>query len=290
MRPPIAEYSPSVFSRTTQKSMSPGLRSASGDGTPGISRTGRRLTYWSNSRRNRMQRAPQRDVVRHLGGPADRAEEDRVVLADLVLPVLRHHAAVLFVVVAGGEIEVVAAQLEAEFLGRRLQHAHALRHDLLADAVARDDGDAMDAVGGPWASLSCGSSGRSSREAGRAKSALRQRRRQSWERPASCIAALRFVGLRFAQRSPSVAAQWQGACSSCQRKRRLEPGPHDDCRGAHGAPAGVRRTDHVRHRSLTPSAERRTSRLPCVRASTKAAAATRRFSFSRIAKQSVRSS
>ena len=54
MRPPIDEYSPSVFSRTTQKSMSPGLRLASGDGTPGISRTGRRLTYWSNSRRNRI--------------------------------------------------------------------------------------------------------------------------------------------------------------------------------------------------------------------------------------------
>ena len=52
MRPPMAEYSPSVFSRTTQKSMSPALRLASGVGTPGMSRTGRRLTYWSNSRRN----------------------------------------------------------------------------------------------------------------------------------------------------------------------------------------------------------------------------------------------
>jgi len=52
IRPPIAEYSPSVFSRTTQKSMSPGFLLASGDGTPGIRRTGRRLTYWSNSRRN----------------------------------------------------------------------------------------------------------------------------------------------------------------------------------------------------------------------------------------------
>jgi len=31
--------------------VSPGLRPASVDGTPGISRTGRRLTYWSNSRR-----------------------------------------------------------------------------------------------------------------------------------------------------------------------------------------------------------------------------------------------
>ena len=50
----MAEYSPSVFSRTTQKSMSPGLRLASGQGTPGISRTGRRLMYWSNSRRNRI--------------------------------------------------------------------------------------------------------------------------------------------------------------------------------------------------------------------------------------------
>ncbi len=52
MRPPVLEYSPSVFSRTTKKSMSPGLRLASGQATPGISRTGRRLTYWSNSRRN----------------------------------------------------------------------------------------------------------------------------------------------------------------------------------------------------------------------------------------------
>src|SRR5438270_490554 len=52
IRPPTEEYSPSVFSRTTQKSMSPGLRLASGDGTPGINRTGRRLTYWSNSLRN----------------------------------------------------------------------------------------------------------------------------------------------------------------------------------------------------------------------------------------------
>ena len=45
IRPPTDEYSPSVFSRTTRKSISPGRRPASGHGTPGISRTGRRLTY-----------------------------------------------------------------------------------------------------------------------------------------------------------------------------------------------------------------------------------------------------
>ena len=98
------------------------------------------------------QRSPQRDVIRHLGRPADRAEEDRVVPADLVLPVLRHHAAVLGVIVAGGEIEPVLPQLEAEPLGGRLEHAHAFGHDLLADAVAGDDGDAINAIGGHGAS------------------------------------------------------------------------------------------------------------------------------------------
>src|SRR5918993_4156420 len=57
MRPPIDEYSPSVFSRTTTKSIAPGghgipLRSTSGDRIPGINLHGRKLTYWSNSRLN----------------------------------------------------------------------------------------------------------------------------------------------------------------------------------------------------------------------------------------------
>ena len=69
-------------------------------------------------------------------------------LADLLLPVLRHHALMLFVIIVGGEIEIVVAQFEAEFLGRGFEHPHALRHRLLADAVARNDGDAIDAVGG----------------------------------------------------------------------------------------------------------------------------------------------
>ena len=43
--PPIEEYSPSVFSRTIIISMSPGFLLASGRGTPGMARAGRRLTY-----------------------------------------------------------------------------------------------------------------------------------------------------------------------------------------------------------------------------------------------------
>lgn len=51
MRPPISEYSPSVFSRTIHMSM-PALFFR-GDGTPGMTLHGRRLTYWSNCLRKR---------------------------------------------------------------------------------------------------------------------------------------------------------------------------------------------------------------------------------------------
>jgi hypothetical protein len=40
IRPPMLEYSPSVFSRTIIMSMSPGSRPASGERTPGINRAG----------------------------------------------------------------------------------------------------------------------------------------------------------------------------------------------------------------------------------------------------------
>jgi hypothetical protein len=55
-RPPSWEYSPSEFSRTTQKSMSPGSTSRSGERTPGSSRTGRKFTYCWNSRRMGINR------------------------------------------------------------------------------------------------------------------------------------------------------------------------------------------------------------------------------------------
>src|SRR6516165_10964354 len=43
---------------------------------------------------------------------------------------------------------MILPQFEAELLGGGLEHAHALGHHLLADAVARDDGDAINAIGG----------------------------------------------------------------------------------------------------------------------------------------------
>ena len=46
------------------------------------------------------QRAPQRDVIRNRGRPADGAVEDRVVRQQQVVPVLGHHPPVLRIVVA----------------------------------------------------------------------------------------------------------------------------------------------------------------------------------------------
>ena len=43
---------------------------------------------------------------------------------------------------------MILTQFEAEFLRRGLEHAHALGHHLLADAVAGNNGNAIDAIGG----------------------------------------------------------------------------------------------------------------------------------------------
>ncbi len=87
------------------------------------------------------ERAPQGNVIGDLGRPADRTEIDRVVLADLRLPVLRHHLAVLFVIVPGSEVEMVEMHGNAVLFRGRFQHAQAFRDHFLADAVTGNDRD-----------------------------------------------------------------------------------------------------------------------------------------------------
>ena len=89
------------------------------------------------------QRAPKRDVIRDLLGPADGAEEDRIVRADPLLPVLRQHAAVLGVIIVGGKIEVIELQVEAELLSRGLQNTHSFRRRFLTDAIAGNNGQSV---------------------------------------------------------------------------------------------------------------------------------------------------
>ena len=145
--PPRLVYSPSVFSRTIRKSIS--ARLATGQ------RTGHAVEQAHRPQIDVLvefapeldQAAPERDIVGHAGRPADGAEIDRVHAFELLLPV-GHHVAVAGVVVAAGPVDVGQLQLDAEALRRGLQDAQALGHHFLADAVTRDDGDAMDGTHG----------------------------------------------------------------------------------------------------------------------------------------------
>ena len=68
---------------------------------------------------------------------ADRAEENRLELAQFVHRAVRQHLAGLEVALAA-EIVGVPVDLEAEFLGRRLGDFDAFRRDFRAGAVAAD--------------------------------------------------------------------------------------------------------------------------------------------------------
>ena len=87
---------------------------------------------------DRHQQGPERQMVRH-GGPADGAEEDRVVSRNLRQPVFRHHAAKPRKVVAA-PVKRLPRQIEAVQAGRGVHHCNALWNDLLADPVTFDDG------------------------------------------------------------------------------------------------------------------------------------------------------
>ena len=145
-RPPISEYSPSLFSRTITMSTSAGVTSRSGEGMPGHSRTGRRFTYWRKARRIGISR-PHSETWSGTSGPADRAEEDRVAVAQGVERVGRHHAAGLDEVVAAPRV-LGQPQLEPVRATDRLEHLERGGRDLAADAVARDHGDRVGSDGG----------------------------------------------------------------------------------------------------------------------------------------------
>src|SRR6185369_4388865 len=80
-------------------------------------------------------------MVGHTG-KSHGAEEDRVVMANPLEPILGHHAARLRVVLAAPG-KLVPLEGDAEALAGRLQHANAFGHHLLADAVSGDDRDAV---------------------------------------------------------------------------------------------------------------------------------------------------
>ena len=91
------------------------------------------------------QRAPQRHMIGYARRPADRAEEDRVVPANQIAPIGRHHRAVPLEVIAAGEVEVVELEPDVEAARGRIEHPQALGHHFAPDAVAGDHRDSMPA-------------------------------------------------------------------------------------------------------------------------------------------------
>ena len=82
--------------------------------TPGISRTGRRFTYWSNSRRN-WSSEPQSETWSGIFAGQPTAPKKIASCAPIcVLPVLGHHAAVLRVIVRRRRNRNGPVELEAE--------------------------------------------------------------------------------------------------------------------------------------------------------------------------------
>ncbi|OSR85988.1 hypothetical protein BV330_04544 [Pseudomonas syringae pv. actinidiae] len=89
------------------------------------------------------QRAPQGNVIGHFVGPAYGTEENRIKAFQLFKPVVRHHLAVLQVVIAVGPFKIVEFQLQSVFLGGSLNHAHAFGQYFQADAVSGNSSNAQ---------------------------------------------------------------------------------------------------------------------------------------------------
>src|SRR5437588_11511113 len=80
-------------------------------------------------------------MVGEFRGPATSAEINSIVLADFLLPVLRHHFAVPFVVIPRGKIEMIEMHADAVLFCGLFQHPQTFWRHFLADTVARNDRD-----------------------------------------------------------------------------------------------------------------------------------------------------
>jgi hypothetical protein len=72
----------------------------------------------------------------------DRSEENRVMMADLLEAILRHHPA-CFLVVGATPWKLFPIKLNAGFLTGSIEDPHPLRDDLLTNSVTLNCGDSI---------------------------------------------------------------------------------------------------------------------------------------------------
>ena len=139
-RPPTPAYSPSEFSRTITQSRSLGAAALQRRVDAGQDPRRPHVRVLVEALADLQAQAPERDVIRDVR-IAGRAEQDRVLAAQRIEAVVRHHDAVRAEVVAA---PVEGLELEAKGIARcseRFEQPLAGGNDFLADAVARDAGD-----------------------------------------------------------------------------------------------------------------------------------------------------
>ena len=142
MRPPMSEYSPSLFSRTTRKSMSAALRSRNGDRTPCSSRHRPQVDVLPELAADGDEQAPQGDVIRVLRESPPRRGRWRRAREWPREPVLGHHP-------AGAGVDLAApgklVELEGDAVLRacRFQDPDPFGHHLPANPVTGDHRDAV---------------------------------------------------------------------------------------------------------------------------------------------------
>ena len=115
--PPIPEYSPSVFSLTTSMSSVSGCHRRHRRRHAGIEPNRPQVDVLVEPCADLQQRL-QRDVIRHLAGVADAAEEDRVEVAQRFEGIVRHHLADLEVAITA-PVEGLERDVEAVLGGGR---------------------------------------------------------------------------------------------------------------------------------------------------------------------------
>jgi hypothetical protein len=141
MRPPMLEYSPSVFSRTiTCRSRPAGAAAVAAHhraNDAGHQARRAQVDVLVELAAKQQQRAPQRHMVGNLLGPADGTEVDRLMAADRSFQ-LSGSILPCFSSSPSSKNRMVELQVDAELAGGGIHHAQALGHDFLADAVAGD--------------------------------------------------------------------------------------------------------------------------------------------------------
>ena len=72
-------------------------------------------------------------------GHTNSTKEDGVILHQSIKPIVRHHLAVLLIIITACKIKVIKLKLNPKLPGSRLKSTHTFWHDLFTDPISWND-------------------------------------------------------------------------------------------------------------------------------------------------------